>query len=94
MSKMEITIRTADYYNQRCSLVDIVREWEREGLPLEICPPLLEELLLMKFPQYKDNLQRQFEFFGRKSDTLKDYVRKLIDIERDFYGRGRMTRRY
>ena len=85
----ELYFSSQDYYNQRCSLVDIVREWEREGLPLEICPPLLEELLLLKFPQYKDNLKMQIEFFGRKADTLQDYVVKLIDLERSFYRRGR-----
>ena len=42
--------RSQDYYERHYSLVDVVREWELAGLELEMYLPLLEDLLLLKFP--------------------------------------------
>lgn len=82
---MELIFTSQQFYDQRCSLVDVIRDLEREGCPLEICPPLLEGLLLLKFPEYRKNIQRRFEFYGKRSDTILEYIGDLIDIERFFY---------
>jgi len=84
--------RSQDYYERHYSLVDVVREWELAGLELEMYLPLLEDLLLLKFPEYTKNIKRRIEFYGKKANTnLLEYVQNLIGIERFFYDvlRGR-----
>ena len=87
---MEITLTPQHFYDQRCSLVDILGCLRAEGFPEGLGAPFLEEALLLRFPEYAENIQRRIEFYKRKADgSLETYLERLIFMERYFYDRQR-----
>lgn len=86
---MELVFTPQQFYDQRCSLVDVLRYWQREYLPEGLCAPFLEDLLVLRFPEFENNLRQRFSFFKNKAETPEEYFKKLVSTERHFYDRMR-----